>query len=82
MGDTIRINGVRFVDSTDDLIVQEERQVVRLPIDRERMVIGISIRDAVFNYTLRLRSCGWTGLRRGEDTGNGPGGSLRILPCQ
>ena len=33
VGNTIRINGVHFVDSPDDLIVQEESQVVRLPID-------------------------------------------------
>lgn len=55
MGDAICIDGVNFVDSPNDLIVQKERQVVRLPIDSERMVIGISVRDATFNCTLRIR---------------------------
>lgn len=33
MGDAIRIDGVNFVDSPDDLIVQKESQVIRLPIN-------------------------------------------------
>jgi hypothetical protein len=33
VGDAICIDGVNFVDSPNDLIVQKERQVVRLPID-------------------------------------------------
>ena len=33
MGNAIRIDGVNFVDSPDDLIVQKESQVIRLPIN-------------------------------------------------
>jgi hypothetical protein len=33
MGDAIDINGVRFIDSTDNLIVDEKDQVIGLPID-------------------------------------------------
>jgi hypothetical protein len=33
VSDAIRIDGVNFVNNPDDLIVQKESQVVRLPID-------------------------------------------------
>jgi len=33
MGDAIDIDGVRFIDSTDSLIVDEKGQVIGLPIN-------------------------------------------------